>query len=146
MDTKVFLQEFNSKKSVNTSGGLNMSLSGKRKLLPTNDVAEVISQYDQYRDERQACNIIRLTCQVNPICSNVLFNRVSEIVKNEGSSAVTYINYGILNGKTADSEAIISDKIMYKDKTMPFWSGNSMNYQDVDNTIPSNIIFIRINI
>ena len=143
METKIFLQEFGSKKSVNTSGGLNMSLSGKRKLLPTNDVAEVISQYDQYTSEREDCNIIRLTCQVNPICSNVLFNRVSEIVKDEGSSAVTYINYGIFSGKTVggDYNPNISDKIRYKTRKMPFWSGNTMHYQTFDNDIsnPSNI-------
>ena len=102
MDTKIFLQGFNSKKSVNTSEGLNVSLKGKRRLLPTNDITEVISQFDQYNEEREACNTIRLTCQVNPICSNVLFNRVSEIVKDEGSEEVSFINYGILQGSTAD--------------------------------------------
>ena len=138
MDTKIFLQGFDSKKSVNTSEGLNMSLKGKRKLLPTNDVEEVISQYDQYTEERRACNVIRLTCQVNPICSNVLFNRISEIVKDEGSSAVTYINYGILSGHTNDVEHNISDRIRYKTRRMPFWSGNTMHYQDRNETLQQN--------
>lgn len=135
MDTKIFLQGFDSKKSVNTSEGLNMSLRGKRKLLPTNDVDEVISQYDQYSEERKNCSIIRLTCQVNPICSNVLFNRVSEIVRDEGSSEVTYVNYGVLNGRIAETTQSISDNIMYKDRTMPFWSGNTMRYQQTDPSI-----------
>lgn len=134
MNTKIFLQGFNSKKSVNTSEGVNLSLKGKRRLLPTNDVWETISQYDQYTEEREACNIIRLTCQVNPICSNVLFNRISEIVKDEGSSAVTYINYGILSGKTvsSDNNPNISKKIRYKTRKMSFWSGNTMNFQDTE--------------
>ena len=123
MDTKIFLQGFGSKQSVNTSEGLNMSLVGKRKLLPTNDMAEVISQYDQYMSEREECNKIRLTCQVNPICSNVLFNRISEIVKDEGSSAVTFLNYGV------SGDAHVFDNVDYKPKTMSFWSGGTMNYQ-----------------
>ena len=48
MDTKIFLQGFDSKVSSNTSEGLNVQFKGRRKLLPLNDVAEVISQYDQY--------------------------------------------------------------------------------------------------
>ena len=135
MDTKIFLQGFRSKKSVNTSEGLNVSLKGKRKLLPTDDVEKVISQYDQYNEEREACNTIRLTCEINPICSNVLFNRISEIVKDEGSSSVTYINYGIFSGRVATTSDTISEKIMYKTKSMSFWGGNSMNYQDVDGEI-----------
>lgn len=140
MDTKIFLQGFDSKKSVNTSEGLNMSLKGKRRLLPTNDVEKVISQYDQYSEERENCNIIRLTCQVNPICSNVLFNRISEIVKDEGSSAITYLNYGILSGKTNDTTNDISKKIKYKTRKMPFWSGYTMHYQSIDGNIPTQTI------
>ena len=144
MDTKIFLQGFDSKKSVNTSEGLNMSLKGKRRLLPTNDVEKVISQYDQYSEERENCNIIRLTCQVNPICSNVLFNRISEIVKDEGSSAITYLNYGILSGKTNDTTNDISKKIKYKTRKMPFWSGHTMHYQSIDGNIPTQTIITPI--
>ena len=127
MDSKYFLNEFNSKKAVNTSEGLNVSLMGKRRLLPANDVAEVISQYDVYMDERDKCDTIRLTCQINSLCTNILFNRITEIVKNEGSSALTFINYGLLNGEK--SEGAISNKIMYKNKKMSFWSGGTMTYQ-----------------
>ena len=95
MDTKIFLQGFDSKVSSNTSEGVNVQFKGRKKLLPLNDVAEVISQYDQYREEREKCNIIRLTCQVNPICSNVLFNKITEIVKHEGYSGVSFINYAV---------------------------------------------------
>lgn len=120
MSTKIFLQEFKSKTSSNTSEGLNVQFKGKRKLLPLNDVSEVISQYDQYASEREKCNIIRLTCQVNPICSNILFNRITEIVKGEGSSGVTLINYGVgeesFNG------------VSFKQNTMNFWSGSTSDY------------------
>ena len=129
MDANIFLKEFNGKKSVSTNSGLNVSLGGKRKLLPLTDASYVISAYEQYEKERNNCNIIRLTCQVNPICTNVLFNRVTEIVKREGSSGVTVLNYGV-SGSTSDSANFSGVK--YKEQTMSFWSGNSATYQSVD--------------
>ena len=95
MSRNIFLGEFDSKKSVSTNSALNVRLDGKRRLLPSNDASCIISSYEQYTTERDNCNTIRLTCQVNPICSNVLFNRVTEIVKDEGSEDVTFVNYGI---------------------------------------------------
>lgn len=128
MDTKIFLQGFNSKKSSNTSNGVNVELKGRRKLLPLNDVAEVISQYDLYTEERENCNIIRLTCQVNPICSNVLFNKITEIVKGEGSDKITFINYGVSN----DDQPF--NNVVYKPSSMIFWSSSTMSYITVDNS------------
>lgn len=133
MDTKIFLQGFDSKKSSNTSEGLDVQFKGKRKLLPLNDVAEVISQYDQYNEEREKCNIIRLTCQVNPVCSNVLFNRISEILKDEGSSAVTFINYSVI--PSISSESKVFESVIYKKKTMSFWNSGDMKYQERDNDV-----------
>lgn len=98
MDAKIFLQSHLSKKSSNTSNGVNVQFKGRRKLLPTNDVSEIVSQYDQYLLERESCNKIRLTCQVNPICTNVLFNPITEIVRYEGSNNVELLNY--LDGRT----------------------------------------------
>lgn len=112
---KVFLEKFRSKTSTNTSEGLNVSLAGKRKLLPVNDTSNVLSQNDQYNKEREECNIIRLTCQVNPVCSNVLFNRVSEIVKDEGSDNVSFINYGI-------------GSLNVKGKGINFWNSGGFTY------------------
>ena len=129
MDTKIFLQEFDSKKSSNTSSGLNMQFKGRKKNLPLNDVAEVISQYDQYREERNNCNIIRLTCQVNPICSNVLFNHITEIVRDEGSDKVWNINYGL-------GEENIPN-VIFKNPSIAFWSGGTMEYFSLMTTTDS---------
>lgn len=121
MTDKIFLQGSRSKKATNTSSGINIQLRGKTNLLPTEDVEDTINLYDLYTEERKACSTIRLTCQVNPICSNVLFNRVSEIIKDEGSSSATFINYGVGNG--LDEGAIEG-----KRENMSFWSGNSLGY------------------
>jgi len=130
-ENKIFLEGYNSKSAVNTDSELNVPLRGNRKLLPLNDLAEVISSFDVYNDERRACNKIRLTCQVNPVCSNVLFNRITEIVKDEGSSAVTFVNYGI----TGKSDVFDNEQVVYKNNTINFWSGNTMSYQTIDNTL-----------
>ena len=140
MDTKIFLQGFDSKASSNTSEGLNVQFKGRRKLLPLNDVAEVISQYDQYREEREKCNIIRLTCQVNPICSNVLFNRITEIVKNEGSSGVSFINYAVYGADEFGRAYSVNEDRLFSGVTykpnqngaMGFWSGGAMRYIGFD--------------
>lgn len=142
MDTNIFLNEFSSKNSVSNTSGLNVSLGGKRKLIPSTDTSYVISAYEQYEKEREECNIIRLTCEVNPVCSNVLFNRITEIVKDEGSSGITMINYGYsgseLSACTDDNDnekPCVFDGVKYKEKSMEFWSGNTALYQSVDSVV-----------
>lgn len=117
VDSKVFLQSHISKQSSNTSNGVNVQLKGKRKLLPTTDMSESVSQYEQYLEERGKCNKIRLTCQVNPICSNVLYNSVTEIVRNEGSDDVEVLNYG--------NDTIKTENTSGKNKKVDFWSSPS---------------------
>ena len=140
-DTKIFLENFGGKNSVSNSGGLNVSLKGNRKLIPFNDMGEVISSLDVYNDERRECNKIRLTCQVNPICSNVLFNQISEIVKYEGSEDVTFVNYAI-NGERRDPFG--ENQVVYKSEEMDFWSSDSMNYLSFDERLASKSIKTEI--
>ena len=112
---KITLNKSRGKRSVNTDSGLNVGLVGGRKQLPSTDAQVNVSAYEQYVQERSACNKIRLTCQVNPICSNVLHNAVTEVVKNEGSDSLCFINYGV------GSDGDFSD-VAYKPKTKAFWS------------------------
>lgn len=100
MDTTIFLNKYKSKKSVNTNSSLKVTLDGKRKFLPFDDTSYTISAADQYNKERESCNTIRLTCQVNAVCSNVLFNKITEIVKDEGSGDVSILNYGFNCGSS----------------------------------------------
>ena len=124
VDSKVFLQSHISKQSSNTSNGVNVQLKGKRKLLPTTDMSESVSQYEQYLEERGKCNKIRLTCQVNPICSNVLYNSVTEIVRNEGSDDVEVLNYG---NEALSNGTIKTENTSGKNKKVDFWSSPSWN-------------------
>lgn len=124
VDSKVFLQSHISKQSSNTSNGVNVQLKGKRKLLPTTDMSDSVSQYEQYLEERGKCNKIRLTCQVNPICSNVLYNSVTEIVRNEGSDDVEVLNYG---NEALSKGTIKTENTSGKNKKVDFWSSPSWN-------------------
>lgn len=126
---KIFLEGYNGKQTSNTSEGINVSLKGKRKLLPFNDVSETVSQYEQYTLERNECNKIRLICQVNVICSNVLFNRITEVVKDEGSDHVSFVNYGI------DDDGTSMKNVLFKPTNMDFWSASTMNYISLDSSI-----------
>lgn len=122
MDAKIFLQSHLSKKSSNTSNGVNVQFKGRRKLLPKNDVSEIVSQYDQYLLERESCNKIRLTCQVNPICTNVLFNPITEIVRYEGSNNVELLNYLDENTDLKNTD------LLYKDTKVLCSSSSSNNH------------------
>ena len=45
MVTELFLNESSSKKSTNTSEGVDISFKGKRKLLPLNDFGDSLEQH-----------------------------------------------------------------------------------------------------
>jgi len=130
---KIFLESFLSKNSTINTDGIHVALKGNRRLLPTGEHYGIVSAYDQYVKERTDSNIIRLTCQVNTVCSNVLFNRISEIVRDEGSDKVTFINYGVLSGVTQEEESEGSvvregEKIYYKPTNINYWKQDSINY------------------
>lgn len=90
---KILLNSSKNKKEVNENTSLNVALSGNRKLLPEDAISDVINSYDVYLDERRKSNKFRLVVNINPYCSNVLFNPFTEIVKNEGTEDVICLNY-----------------------------------------------------
>jgi hypothetical protein len=81
-----------SKTEQEQNSALNIALSSDRKLLPEDDIQASVSQYIQYLTERENTNKIRLTCQINPFCTNVLFNAVTEIVKTTDDGKKTLLN------------------------------------------------------
>ena len=90
---KIFLNGSKTKKATNSSITYNINLSGNRRLFSDDFITSTISSSDIYNDEREKSNKIRLTCEINPICTNALFNPVTEIVKDEGSYKPTVLNY-----------------------------------------------------
>lgn len=120
MDTKIFLQKFLARNKSNKSQGINVDLSGNRKLLPPSPVEEYVNLNEQYLKEREETTKIRLTVQVNPICTNVLCNNITEIVRYEGSDDVEVLNYKKFTLTEQDKK-----NILYKKNHI--WTGYNPN-------------------
>jgi len=69
----------------NAEKSMNVDLSAKSRLIPFSDTADMLSLNDLYIEERDACENYRMILSVNPICSNILYNAVTEPVYKEGS-------------------------------------------------------------
>ena len=77
--------ETDSVKGIPTKQQVEVNLKQTTKSLPFPNVSTTISQRNVYEEERQAGNKFRLILTVVPYCSNVLFNPLTEIIKDEGS-------------------------------------------------------------
>jgi len=71
---KYRLHSTNSQTSVNTDTFLNVKLEGTERLLPTNDINEVVDTSLVFNNERQATTKYRIIGTIKPIMTNVLFN------------------------------------------------------------------------
>lgn len=80
----------------NAEKSLNVDLSAKSRLLPYSSAADLLGLNDLYLQERDACENYRMIFTVNPICTNILYNAVTEPVFLEGSlSAVSLVESAI---------------------------------------------------
>lgn len=83
---KVFLNKKRSKNGINKENNLNISLMNENKILPLSDIVENVNAYEQYIKEKKNSQIYRLSFNITPLCSNVLFNKITEIVYHEGAN------------------------------------------------------------
>ena len=108
-----FLQEKSlNRKQDNAEKSLNVDLSAKSKLIPYSTAADMLGLYDLYTEERDACESYRMIFTVNPICTNVLYNAVTEPVYREGSlSAVNLVETSILR-TSEEFDEIFPNKVV----------------------------------
>jgi hypothetical protein len=71
--------------STNVDNYIGVDLCSNDKILINTDLQSTIDEYQQYIKEKDSSNKYRLIFTINPICSNVLFNRITELVYGEGS-------------------------------------------------------------
>lgn len=91
---KILNNKNKSKRSVNADKLLKVDLVKSARLLPLDEVVAYLNEELQYQKERENCNTIRLITTINPVCSNVLHNKITEVVKNEGDNNELYcLNY-----------------------------------------------------
>ena len=85
MFEKIFLEKNRNIKALNKENKVQVNLTQKARLLPFEGISEKLNLSELFDEERDNCNKYRLIFDVNTICSNVLFNMKTEIVKDEGS-------------------------------------------------------------
>ncbi len=71
-------------------------MTQKARLYPFDSIRANIDKLQLYNEEKDTSNNFRLIFTINPICSNVLFNMRTEVIKAEGS--------------TTDCVALVKDK------------------------------------
>lgn len=84
-DEQIRLSSTDSVNSVDKENFLDVEIKQHTKVFPFESVTDIIDQRQQFEKERENCTKYRLILTVNPYCSNILFNTVTEIVQNEGS-------------------------------------------------------------
>lgn len=82
---EAFLNDKRSATSQSQEHNVNVSLTAKTRSLPYNNLIGELSAYQLYNNERDASSKYRMIFTVNPVCSNVLFNMKTEVMKDEGS-------------------------------------------------------------
>lgn len=116
-----------SKSSKNEKMALNTVISGNKKLLPEDGITSTIDLYEKYLEERRNSNKFRLSININPFCTNVLFNPFTEIVKYETENVDghkvpknTFLNFSIISIDDEGEVEIknLSDKNVYEDKAI----------------------------
>lgn len=69
--------------STNVKNNINVDIKRHVKLFPFQSVSDAIDQREVFEHERAESNKYRLILTINPFCTNILFNQLTEIVKNE---------------------------------------------------------------
>lgn len=96
---KILLGEKSHKLGVNVDNHVGLSLVDERRIMPPTDYTVTIDAYERYFTEKDASDKYRLSFTINPICSNVLFNVVTEPVFMEGSDKCM----AVLSGGTSSA-------------------------------------------
>ena len=97
---KILLNKVRSKNSSNVENNINLEIKEKSRIIPTEKLEKTIDEYKQYLKEKKKSSKYRLSFDINPYCSNVLFNNITEIVYKEGSDDCIVIKGGSKSGGT----------------------------------------------
>ena len=100
-------REFLQEKSLNRSQGnaeksLNVDLSAKSRIIPHSASADMLGLYNLYTEERDACENYRMIFTVNPVCTNVLYNAITEPVFKEGSYSAVCLTLSPVSSNNTD--------------------------------------------
>ena len=109
---KILLNKSRGKQSTNDVNCIPIEFNRDVSLLHDEFMNETFDTMQLYNDEKDNCNKHRLIFTIRPICSNSLYNNITEIIYKEGSDdAVMLTNNG---NKTLNSGAISQEDLTRK--------------------------------
>jgi hypothetical protein len=82
---KELLNRRKSKLSTNKDNYMSVELGNQMNKISNTTDQHLVDIYQVYLDEKDASDKYRLIFTINPVCTNVLFNAITEIVSDEGS-------------------------------------------------------------
>lgn len=126
---QIFDTQYKSEKGTSSNNFLKVPFVRNERLLPVNDYTATVDEVEVYQAERKNCDKYRLIVTINPLCSNVLFNRMTEVVKNEGSKACVCLNFSSPNDDMLSK--LLDGKTLYGGKTTSHFARNTLNYGGV---------------
>lgn len=100
---KIFLNKARSKKETNKVSNVTIDLKNNENLLPLTNISEYYNAYEQYLDEKKKSQIYRLSFNITPVCSNVLFNKVTEIIYHEGADDCVFFGSDKPHGNNVEN-------------------------------------------
>lgn len=95
---KVLLNKSNGKKSVNNTNIIPVELNRDVSLFHDEIMTDTVDTMQVYNDEKDKCNKHRFVFTLYPICTNVLFNNITEVVYKEGSTEAKMLTNTSANG------------------------------------------------
>lgn len=112
---KILLNSSKSKTSVNKDVLLSIDISSDEKKLPSEGITANIDQYKQYIKEKDKSNKYRFVFTINPVCTNVLYNHITEITQEIGNNVYFY---GSASAKTISCQNNKYVRYKYGDITL----------------------------
>lgn len=133
---QILLNQNKSKVSVNTNVIKSINLENNSRILPFEGITDKVNLYSVFENERDKCDNYRLIVNINPLCTNVLFNVLTEVVKDEGDLKRVVLEDPV-NGKKYNN--VVISNAVNKNKSLNYDKGDTITrYQAVRNTEYSN--------
>lgn len=122
---EIKLDKYNDAQSTDRQKEITLELQRDEGTLQQDEYGSVFDEYEQYIKEYDESGKYRLIFTINPLCTNVLFNPITEIVYGEGSDDCVFFGkdgaVGDLNGISG-----LNEYLEYTDRT-----ADDLNHYDM---------------
>lgn len=90
---KILLNNKRSKTKVNNTNFIPVEINRETSLFQNETLTDTIDILKLYNDEKDSCTKHRFIFTIKPMCTNILFNKITEIVYGEGGSDAKILNH-----------------------------------------------------